>query len=94
MVRCFLQHAATVHTCDLNVGIHVLDRLSSVSSIEEPVMGDLATGLARHASPESTLCSTTDVMSDATRDLTMSGTKTPASPMESDIIHKIYLRLL
>jgi hypothetical protein len=39
-VKCFLWHAATVHSYDLNIGIDVLDRLSPVSPTEEPAIND------------------------------------------------------
>lgn len=92
-MRRFLSHAATAHSYDLDIGILVLERLSPVSPVDEPAINDSGRGSAKHATPESALGSGTDVMADTTRDLTMSGTKTPASLMESGSLHNIDSRL-
>jgi len=92
-VRRFLSHAATVHSYDLDIGIRVLDRLSPVSPVDEPAINGSGTGSANHATPESALGSATDVMADATKGLTMSGTKTTVSPIESGSLHNIDPRL-
>lgn len=82
-VRTFLRHAATVHSYDLNIRSHVLDRLAN--PIDEPAINDLGT--------DSTGNAVMDLMFDATRGLVMSSTKTPASSIESDCLDKIDPRL-
>ena len=81
-VTMFLHHAATAHDYDLKIGPHHLKRRRRTCSADALSVNDLA------------MDSTTDSTIDSMADVTMSGTQTPASSVDSDVLLNIDPRLL